>query len=140
MTQHAYAFERRLPATTQHLSGLRKTLRAWLEGTVEDPSCRADIVLAASELATATMRAAPASATAVDVRAWLDDDSVVVESSAEARGATVGPSGPFNGSDGERGFSIVAAVSDVFAVRDAPDGVVVRAQVPCSRLGHVKNG
>jgi anti-sigma regulatory factor (Ser/Thr protein kinase) len=137
MANDVHAFERRLPATTQHLCGLRRNLRAWLEATVEDAGRRSDIVLAASELATATMRSAPASATDVAVRAWFDDDSFVVESSAEAHGGSTSgaPAGPFNGIDGERGFSIVAALSDVFAVRDAPGGVVVRAQVPCARLG-----
>ena len=142
MAPEVHAYERRLPAATQHLAGLRRTLREWLESAVDDPRRRADIVLAASELATATIRAASANASAIAVRAWIDHNSVVVESSALARddATSAASSGPFNGSDGERGFSIVAALSDVFAVRDAAGGVVVRAQMRCSRLGDVRSG
>jgi anti-sigma regulatory factor (Ser/Thr protein kinase) len=135
-------FERRMPASTSNLAELRRTLRAWLEATVDDAGRHADIVLAASELAVAAMRAVPTADDAVAVAAWLDDDSVVVESRAETSDEAVvgGPSRAFDGNDGERGFSIVASLSDVLAVKGARRGVVVRAQLPNHRFGSVRRG
>jgi anti-sigma regulatory factor (Ser/Thr protein kinase) len=124
------SFERALPATTRSLAGLRRALRRWLEDVVDDPRRRADVVLAASELAAASVRAAAVPDGSVRVRAWADQGSVVVESLAEVPGATAAANHAFEGGDGERGFSIVAALSEVFALRDAPGGVVVKARVP----------
>src|SRR5690349_13062421 len=52
-------YECHVAAATANLAELRRTLRAWLEATVDDPNRRTDIVLAASELAVAAMRAVP---------------------------------------------------------------------------------
>jgi anti-sigma regulatory factor (Ser/Thr protein kinase) len=142
MAPVVHAYERRVPATTQHLAALRQTLRDWLEAAVDDPRRRTDIVLAASELATAMMRAASSDLSAIALRAWVDHNSVVVESRAlaGADATTSASSRAFNGSDGERGFSIVASLSDVVAVRDATEGVVVRAQMPGPRLSDAQSG
>jgi anti-sigma regulatory factor (Ser/Thr protein kinase) len=123
------SFEQRLPATTRSLAVLRTALRRWLEPIIEDSRRRGDVVLAASELAAAAVRAADEPGAEVNVRAWIDDSSVVVESRAEVPGPH-SPSGQaFEGGDGERGFSIVAALAEVFALREAPAGVVVRARM-----------
>jgi hypothetical protein len=138
----ARPFERRMAASPSNLAELRRGLRAWLETTVDDPRRRTDIVLAASELAVAAMRAVPTADDAVAVAAWVDDDSVVVESRAEVHdeGVVRGSSRAFDGNDGERGFSIVAALSDVVAVKGAPRGIVVRAQLPNGRFGMAHTG
>jgi len=129
-------------AATANLADLRRSLRAWLEATVDDPRRRADIVLAASELAVAAMRAVPNADDAVAVEAWFDDDSVVIESRAETNDDAIvgGTSRAFDGNDGERGFSIVAALSDVLAVKGAPHGIIVRAQLANHRFGPVPSG
>jgi anti-sigma regulatory factor (Ser/Thr protein kinase) len=135
-------FEQRFPAMTRSLSELRHGLRPWLEQAVDGPGKRSDVLLAASELAAAAVRAAPAGADgAVAVAAWVDDDGVVVESRSqlEERAYVGAPAAAFDGDDGERGFSIIAALSDVFAVKRAPSGVVVRAHMPC-RFDAVRAG
>jgi anti-sigma regulatory factor (Ser/Thr protein kinase) len=125
------SYERRLPATPRSLAEFRSTLRGWLEGEVAEPDRRSDIVLAASELAAAAMRAAAEPRTTVEISAWVDDGAVIVESRAEVdhRGFGNGSAHVFEGNDGERGFAIVAALSDVFAVKDMPTTVVVRARL-----------
>jgi hypothetical protein len=135
-------FQRRVPAATVNLAELRRTLRAWLEGAVEDVARRGDIVLAASELAAAAMRAVPSDTDAVSVAAWVDDGDVVVESRADvdAEAFVGGPSRAFDGNDGERGFSVVAALADVLAVKGAPRGVIVRARLANRRFGPVGAG
>ncbi|MDQ1521753.1 MAG: hypothetical protein QOI55_2826, partial [Actinomycetota bacterium] len=121
---------------------LRHTFRDWLDETVVDDEVRNDMVLAASELAAAAIRAVPAADAAVAVRAWVDNGSVVLESRAEVGDHDfVGrPSKVFEGNDGERGFSIVAALSDVFAVKGMPSGVVVRARMARERFGTSRQG
>jgi hypothetical protein len=123
-------FEVRMPADTVRLASVRRRLCDWLEAHGATAN-RDDIVLAASELAAAAIRAASTSEATVLVRAWPEDDAVVVESGAEVPSdrALGLQGGAFDGNEGERGFSIVAALSDVFAVKDAPTGVVVRARV-----------
>jgi hypothetical protein len=134
-------YECHVAAATSNLAELRRTLRTWLEATVDDPNRRADMVLAASELAVAAMRAVPNADDAVALEAWVDDDSVVIESRAEAHDDAIvdRPSRAFDGNDGERGFSIIAALSDVLAVKGAPHGIVVRAQL-AHRFGPVHSG
>jgi anti-sigma regulatory factor (Ser/Thr protein kinase) len=140
MNEHS--FERRLPAATSSLAELRQTLREWLEGAVDDPALRADVVLAASELAVAAMRAAPGGNADLAVAAWVDNGSVVIETRSETgNDAFIGaPETAFDGSDGARGFSIIAALSDLFAVRGAPRGVVVRARLARHRFDAVPTG
>jgi anti-sigma regulatory factor (Ser/Thr protein kinase) len=142
MLQEDRSYERRLPATPRSLAEFRSTLRDWLEGAVAEPERRADIVLAASELAAAAMRAVTEPGTAVGITAWIDDGAVIVESCAEVdhRGSRGGRAQAFEGSDGERGFSIVAALSDVFAVKDMPNAVVVRARLRRGRFGALTTG
>jgi hypothetical protein len=130
-------FEREFPATTRSLADLRQGLRCWLEEVVEEPARRTDVVIAASELAAAAMRSARSVDGAVAIVAWVDGPSVVIESRAavdDVAGRAGALSGDNGGADGERGFSIVAALSDSLAVREAPDGVVVRARVPGRRF------
>jgi hypothetical protein len=123
-------FEVRMPADTVRLATVRRRLCDWLQAHGATAN-RDDIVLAASELAAAAIRAAPTSDATVVVRAWPEDDAVVVESGAEVPSdrALGLHGGAFDGNEGERGFSIVAALSDVFAIKDAPTGMVVRARL-----------
>jgi hypothetical protein len=123
-------FEREIPATTRSLAGLRQGLRQWLEQAVQEPARRTDVVIAASELAAAALQRSPAPEAAVAITAWVDGPSVVVESRAEVgRGASARPASPGDVA-GERGMAIIAALSDSLAMREAPNGVVVRARVP----------
>ncbi|MCU1430393.1 MAG: hypothetical protein JWL83_4393 [Actinomycetia bacterium] len=120
-------FEQRLPATTRSLAELRHAVREWAARATDDEDRMADIVLAASEMGAAAMRVAPPTATVV-LAAWVDRACVVIESRVETSRDAHAPHA--NDDDGdERGFSIVAALSDVIAVRDSSSGVVVRARL-----------
>jgi hypothetical protein len=136
------AFERHVPATVRYLADVRDGLRRWLDHTVEERGRRFDIVLAASELVAAAMRAVPRVGADVAIRAWVDGSDVVIESRAEVDDHALvgGPAHAFDGNDGERGFSIVAALSEVFAVRGIPHGVVVQARLRRARFGAVRAG
>jgi anti-sigma regulatory factor (Ser/Thr protein kinase) len=129
-------FEREFPATTQSLAGLRQGLRHWLEDAVAEPARRTDVVIAASELAAAAMRNAAAPESAVAISAWVDGPNVVVESRAAVASSPARSAMSSIGDDvaGERGMAIIAALSDSLAVREAPNGVVVRARVPGRRF------
>ena len=128
-------FEREFPATTQSLAGLRQGLRHWLEDAVAEPGRRTDVVIAASELAAAAMRNAAAPESAVAISAWVDGPNVVVESRAAVAASPAGAMSSI-GDDvaGERGMAIIAALFDSLAVREAANGVVVRARVPGPRF------
>lgn len=136
-------YERRLPASPQSLAQFRQSLRGWVATAVEHADRVTDIVLAASELVAATIRSAPDPTTQVVLRAWVDGGAVVVESAADAKphqgddGVTP-PS--FDGTEGERGFSVVAALAETFAVTSRPEGVVVRARLPRGRFDGARSG
>jgi hypothetical protein len=135
-------YERRLPASPQSLAQFRQSLRGWVATAVEEPYRATDIVLAASELAAATIRSAPGPATQIVLRAWVDGGAIVVESAAEAKphGGDGVTSRSFDGTEGERGFSVVAALAETFAVTSRPDGVVVRARLPWRRFDGARPG
>jgi hypothetical protein len=137
-------FRATIAAAPQHLAPLRRTLRQWLDASIDDPLCRADVLLAASELAAAAVRATTEPHAAVSVSAWVEDGDVVVESVSDVtdRGFVGGPA-TFGGGDGERSLSVVAALSDVFAVRGVPSGVCVQARMTggrCDRFGSRRTG
>jgi anti-sigma regulatory factor (Ser/Thr protein kinase) len=135
-------YEERLPASASSLARFRHSLRRWVTTAVDDPTRATDIVLAASELAAATIRSAPGASTQVVLRAWVDDGTIVVESTAAAKphGGDAATHGSFDGVEGERGFSVVAALSDTFAVMSRPEGVVVRARLRRERFDNVPQG
>jgi anti-sigma regulatory factor (Ser/Thr protein kinase) len=135
-------YERRLPAFPQSLAQFRQSLRRWVATAVEQPDRATDIVLAASELAAATIRSAPGPSAQVVLRAWVDGDAVVVESAADAQSHPGDGAAPrsFDGTEGERGFSVVAALADTFAVSSRPEGVVVRARLPRGRFDGTRSG
>jgi hypothetical protein len=130
-------FERELPATTRSLAGLRQGLRRWLEEAVAEPTGRTDVVIAASELAAAALRTASAPG-GVGFTAWVDGPNVVLESraAAESSASPAASAVPVDddGAAGERGMAIIAALSSSLAVRDEPNGVVVRVRVPSRRF------
>jgi hypothetical protein len=139
---HAGTFEHRMPADPRNLAAFRGALRRWLPSVLGDQRRRSDVVLAASELASAAIRAATDAGVTVAARVWCDSGAVVVESRLESPTHRVvgGHGGAFAGNDGERGFSIVAALSESFGVKEVPSGVVVRARVPSGRFGAVGVG
>jgi hypothetical protein len=105
-------------------------LRQWLEPAVTDPERRNDIVLAASELGAVALRTAQDSGRPVDVHAWVDNGDVVLECRAEQRAGSDGNAAlELERTETERGFSIVASIADVLAVRKAPLNVVLRARL-----------
>jgi hypothetical protein len=133
-------FELRIPADIRELGPMRRRLRAWLDRHSTPEPTSTDVVLAASELAAAAMRAAPAPDATVAMRAWPERDGIVVESGAEVQSdGIVGGHSLFDGNEGERAFSVVASLSDVFGVRDAPHGVIVRARL-ARRFGTISPG
>ncbi len=135
-------YERRLPAAPHSLAQFRRSLRAWTANAVEQPERAADVVLAASELAAATIRGATGPDDEVVLRAWVEDGAVVVESAVDskAHGSDLATRGSFDGTEGERGFSVIAAIADTFAVTRRPQGVVVRARLPRGRFDDVRSG
>jgi anti-sigma regulatory factor (Ser/Thr protein kinase) len=137
-----HAYERRLPATTSSLARFRESLRTWMaDEALDEPTRATDILLAASELVAATIRSAPGPSSNVVLRAWLEEGAVVVESAADARPhARDGTAGAFDGTDSERGFSVVAALADTFAVTSRPDVTVVRASLRHERFDGMRPG
>jgi hypothetical protein len=140
--ENEHLYERRLPAAARSLAQFRHTLRGWVATAVDEPASAADIVLAASELVAATIRSTPDPASNVVLRAWVEDGAVVVEASADAESHTgdAATHGSFVGTEGERGFSVVAALADTFAVTSRPEGVVVRARLPRRRFDGARLG
>jgi anti-sigma regulatory factor (Ser/Thr protein kinase) len=125
-------FERELCPTEQSLATMRHELRDWLEHVIMDEERRVDVVLAASELASAALRTLSSSGTRIALRASVDDGDVVLECNSERPADADG--GAFatawlTGDEGERAFSIIAALADVFAVKTLPGGVVGRARM-----------
>jgi hypothetical protein len=125
-------FEQQLRAGEHSLATMRHALRDWLEPTVDSTERRLDIVLAASELGSAALRTLWSRDTTVTLRAEIDGADILLECRAER--AVPGAEGSFptawlTGDEGERAFSIIAALADVFAVKTAPERVVGRARM-----------
>jgi hypothetical protein len=111
---------------------MRHALRSWLEDSIIDEKREVDIVLAASELGSAALRTLPSPGTRIVLRASIDRDDVVLECNSErVTGSDINafPSAWLTGDEGERAFSIIAALADVFAVKTSPGRVVGRARM-----------
>lgn len=127
-------FECELPATNRNLGILRARFSAWLSTLPEPRPDRIDLVLALSELAAAAVRGRPSSepssendeTTAVGEKvaahAWVEDGAVAIE--------VVAPQPPSHRevSDAERGFAIVASITDALSVRAQGDRTLVCAR------------
>jgi anti-sigma regulatory factor (Ser/Thr protein kinase) len=125
-------FEQELRPTEHSLATMRHALRAWLELSVIDEERRVDIVLAASELASAALRTLSSPGTTIVLRALLDQGDVVLECTSEQiaeSDTSAFPTAWLTGDEGERAFSIIAALADVFAVKTSPGCVIGRARL-----------
>jgi anti-sigma regulatory factor (Ser/Thr protein kinase) len=130
-------FEQELCPTEFSLATMRHSLRGWLEHSVIDEDRAVDIVLAASELGSAALRTLPSAGTRIVVRASIDGEDVVLECNSERvpdGDAVAFPNAWLTGDEGERAFSIIAALADVFAVKTSPGRVVGRARLHRSNL------
>lgn len=90
-------------AGVRELPTARDRLRRWLEGSVDDPLARHDLLLAATELCTEAVQRHPGGRVAL--RAWVEDRSVVVEVTAPFGGAAE------TGGDGRAGDGKVSSLA-----------------------------
>ena len=114
-------FECELPATNRNLGILRARFSEWLSTLPETRPDRSDLVLALSELAAAAVRGGARGDT-LAARAWLDDGAVAIEVVAAQ------PLMRREASDAERGFAIVASITDALSVRAQGDRTLVCAR------------
>jgi anti-sigma regulatory factor (Ser/Thr protein kinase) len=119
-------FECELPATNRSLGVLRARFSEWLATLPEPRADTLDLVLALSELAAAAVRGGRDSTAGtieeMVAHAWLDDGAVAIEvvaAQASARSET---------NEAERGFAIVASITDALSVRAQGDRTLVCAR------------
>jgi hypothetical protein len=122
-------FECELPATNRSLGLLRARFADWLSSLPERREDSIDLVLTISELAAAAVRDAAdpngagcSSTEMLAAHAWIEDGAVAIQVVAEhpiARRET---------NDAERGFAIVASITDAVSVRAHGDRTLVCAR------------
>lgn len=117
-------FECELPATNRSLGILRRRFAAWLTRLPERRTDRIDLVLALSELGAAAVRGneSMSEAESFMAYAWLEDGAVAIQVLAPQ------PQLRREASDAERGFAIVASITDALSVRALGDRTLVSAR------------
>jgi anti-sigma regulatory factor (Ser/Thr protein kinase) len=117
-------FECELPATNRSLGILRSRFAEWLHRLPEPRADRIDLVLALSELAAAAVRGNESMSKTKNfvAYAWLEDGAVAIQ--------VLAPQPPVRreASDAERGFAIVASITDALSVRALGDRTLVSAR------------
>ena len=118
-------FECELPATNRSLGLLRARFAKWLAALPQPRADRIDLVLALSELAAAAVRGNESTVGTVDnmvAHVWFEDGAVAIEVVAAQ------PSTRRESNDTERGFAIVASITDALSVRAQGDRTLVCAR------------
>jgi serine phosphatase RsbU (regulator of sigma subunit)/anti-sigma regulatory factor (Ser/Thr protein kinase) len=123
------AFEYRFSPSLATVPLARHLFGDWLEHLTLDESERADLLLVASELCSNAVRHASGKPGALVVRAWADQDAVVVEVEDDGAGMELGhrAEDPDLEAEQGRGIYVVRALTDDLSVRRVDERTVVRA-------------
>jgi anti-sigma regulatory factor (Ser/Thr protein kinase) len=124
----AAPYTQALPPAPQHLGQVRATFRTWSAPFVADPTLRADLVLAVSELCATAMRGARHEDGQLVVTAWIDERAVVVEVRDRRGDVLESTVRGLDGPDAGRALSIVASLTDVLTVRAVPGSTFIRVR------------
>jgi serine/threonine-protein kinase RsbW len=124
-------FEYRFSPNPATVPLARHLLADWLEHQPVDESERSDLLLVASELCSNAVRHASGGTGAVELRAWVHGDSLVIEVEDDGEGFELehyrDDELPDPASSQGRGLYVVDALSDEFSAERVQGHTVVRA-------------
>jgi serine phosphatase RsbU (regulator of sigma subunit)/anti-sigma regulatory factor (Ser/Thr protein kinase) len=125
------AFEYRFSPSPATIPLARHLLSDWLDHLAVEESERADLLLVASELCSNAVRHASGAPRAVALRAWAEDDAIVVEVEDDGGGFELqlryDDETPDLEAEQGRGLYVVEALTDEISVRRDDGHTIVRA-------------
>lgn len=121
-------FRYRFSPSTATVPLARHLLADWLDYQPVDPTFRDDLLFVATELCGNAVRAASGAPASVELRAFIDQDAVVIEAEDDGAGYiySTRSDAPDPGAEAGRGLFLVQALTDELRVERRGDRTVTR--------------